>query len=235
VRLLVVQHVIWERPGLIEQIAVDQGMVVDTLLMSAHGQRLNQGSIDRYDGVVIMGGPMGALDDDDYPSLAEERKLVRIAVERGTPVLGVCLGHQLIAVALGGELRTNATEEIGVGTVDVASNSSALGRGDRQLPVLNWHRDNITAPRGSTVLATSPTCPVQAFQLGSAIGVQFHLELTTSLMDDWLREPTMIADLPHDLTPARLRADFRKAKSELTTVGDRLISSFLSDVTSRKR
>lgn len=205
-------------------------MFVDTLLVSAENSDLSTKSVTNYNGVVIMGGPMGALDDSGYPSLAQERDLIRDAVQRGTPVLGICLGHQLIAVALGGELLAGATEEIGVGAVELTIDSLHLGEANCRIPVLHWHRDNVTAPPGATVLATSPGCPVQAFRLGSAIGVQFHVELTPAVMDDWLREPTMAADLPHGLGPARLSADFDRSKNEMTAVGDRLINAFLSDV-----
>ena len=183
-RLLVIQHVPWERPGLVAEIAEERGVLVETILMTATSPAFPVSSIDKCDGVVIMGGPMGALDDEQFPSLAMERELARTAVSRGIPILGICLGHQIIAVAMGAELLAGATDEVGVGTVELFSDTPEFGNTGQQIPVLHWHRDNITTPPGSTVLAGSPGCPVQAFRLGSAIGVQFHIELTPQILRD---------------------------------------------------
>jgi len=232
----VIQHVPWEQPGLIEQLAVHQGMLIEIVLMSTAGSGLVITSAARYDGIVIMGGPMGALDDHNHPTLALERALIRQAVAAGIPVLGICLGHQLISVALGGQLLAGATEEIGIGTVGLTTDSPDLGKAKRQIPVLHWHRDNVTAPPGATVLASSPGCAVQAFRLGPTIGVQFHVELTPMILDDWLRESSMAADLPQGLSAESLRADFHRSNTEFAAVGDRLVNSFLSRVVaSRER
>ncbi|NQU37928.1 MAG: type 1 glutamine amidotransferase [Actinobacteria bacterium] len=204
--------------------------MVDTVLMSAQGDELSLNHLDSYDGVVILGGPMGALDDRKFPSLAVEREIAREAVKRRIPILGVCLGHQLLAVALGGELLAAATEEIGVGTVQLASDSPYFGDTNQQIPVVHWHRDSVTPPPGATILATTEQCPVQAFRLGSAIGVQFHVELTPQLFSDWLHRESMIVDLPAGVSPAELSSDFNRSAGELAAIGSRLINGFLSDV-----
>lgn len=183
-----------------------------------------------------MGGPMGALDDGLYPWLLQERELARNAVRDGIPILGICLGHQLIAVALGAELIAGGVEEIGIGTVSLSADSPELGAAGEQLPVLHWHRDRVTAPPSASVLASSPECPVQAFRIGSAVGVQFHVELTRSLLRTWLSEPAMVNDLPSGLTPSDLTTGFAEAERKLAAAGTSLIGKFLADVVeSRER
>lgn len=233
---MVIQHVPWEKPGLINQMAQERGIRIDTLLVSTGTKSHVPEPATPYDGIVLMGGPMGALDDGLYPWLRQERELARNAVRAGIPILGICLGHQLIAVALGAELIAGGVEEIGIGTVNLSADSQELGAAGEQLPVLHWHRDSVTAPPDASVLASSPECPVQAFRIGSAVGVQFHVELTRSLLRTWLSEPAMVNDLPSGLTPGDLTAGFAEAERKLAAAGTSLIGKFLADVVeSRER
>ncbi|TQK75577.1 GMP synthase-like glutamine amidotransferase [Rarobacter incanus] len=154
------------------------------------------------DALVVMGGPMGALDDAEFPGLASERRLIAQCCAAGVPVLGVCLGMQLVAVALGGDLRSGATREVGISAVDLTPAGvayplfAAIERPEpTRLEVLHWHGDTVSAPPGATVLATSASTPVQAFAVGNALGMQFHLEVDANQLREWLREPVMRAEL----------------------------------------
>jgi GMP synthase-like glutamine amidotransferase len=131
-------------------------------------------------GLVVMGGPMGALDDAQFPHLRAERTLLAEAVDRRSPVLAVCLGAQLLAAALGARVYTGPAPEIGLGVVEVTDagrRDPVFGPAGHFLPVLHWHGDTFDLPAGATLLASSQRYPHQAYRVGSAYGLQFHLEL----------------------------------------------------------
>lgn len=176
-------------------------------------------------GVVILGGPMGALDVEDHPGLALEARLVREAIDAAVPLLGVCLGHQIIATALGGTLHPAAAAEFGIGSVDVLTDDAAFGAPGDTHPVLHWHRDVVEAPAGATVLAGTAQTANQAFRIGSAIATQFHLEVDRPLLDDWLAAPAMAADLGADVRE-RIVADFTAAEPGMRRLGDAVFDQF---------
>lgn len=147
-----------------------------------------------FAGVVVMGGSMGAYDDTDAPWLPATRDLLRDAVAAGVPVLGVCLGGQLLAGALGGKVRPgDEGPEIGPALVakrDVAVGDPLFGPTPFTPDVLQWHWDEIvTLPEGAVLLASSPRYPNQAFRFGeTAWGLQFHIETTADLVRSWAEE-----------------------------------------------
>ena len=137
--------------------------------------------VDEVAGLVVMGGPMGAFDDAAHSFLAGERALLGACVERAVPVLGVCLGAQLLAGALGAAVRRGPHSEVGAGTVRLSPEAAAdpvLGGAPDPLPVLHWHHDTFDLPAGAVLLASSDRYPHQAFRVGRrAYGLQFHVEL----------------------------------------------------------
>lgn len=141
----------------------------------------NLPDLDAIERLVVMGGPMGADDDELHPFLARERELLARVVERGTPVLGVCLGAQLLASALGGRVYRGHGPEIGAGSVKLTAAAEAdplLGTvPGAELPVFHWHGDTFDLPDGATLLASSAAYPHQAFRHANAWGFQFHVEL----------------------------------------------------------
>jgi len=134
-----------------------------------------------FDWLVVMGGPMGADDDVKYPWLKDEKRFIRSAVATGKIVLGVCLGAQLIAGAMGGTVTKNKFREVGwfpVKLTPEAQNSPVFRRLPRELMAFHWHGDTFSIPPGARKLASSEACDNQGFELGRAIGLQFHLEST---------------------------------------------------------
>jgi GMP synthase-like glutamine amidotransferase len=130
--------------------------------------------------LVVMGGPMSVNDEDEFPWLALEKKFIRDVIESGKPVLGICLGAQLIASAMGAKVYQNPIKEIGWLPVQGVS---SIGASSFSFPpsteVFHWHGETFDLPPGATLIARSEGCENQAFQIGtSVIGLQFHLETT---------------------------------------------------------
>lgn len=187
-KILVFQHLAVEHPGVFRDFFREHGILWDAVELDS-GVPIP--SLDGYDALWVMGGPMDVWETDLYPWLIPEKAAIREAVvERRLPFLGICLGHQLLADALGGSCRKMAAPEIGVHKVILTDNAAAdpLFQG---LPatkeVLQWHAVEVAAlPPGATVLATSPACSVQAMRVGDrAWGVQYHVEITATTVTDW--------------------------------------------------
>jgi len=135
--------------------------------------------LSSFDWLVVMGGPMGVHDEKKYPWLVSERKFIRQSIATGKIVLGVCLGAQLIADAMGGKVTKNPHKEIGWHSVlmaDEAQHSPIFQALPSEFLAFQWHGDTFSIPSGARKLAYSEACQDQAFEIGRAIGLQFHLE-----------------------------------------------------------
>ena len=237
--VLVIQHAAWEGPGLVGR-ALDERSIAwrsVTVLDDAAPELPDARSLA---GLVVMGGGMGALDDTAHPGLAAERRLLAEATAAGVPVLGICLGMQLLAVALGGDLLTAHGEEIGVAPVSL----TGAGLRDAYLypltvdaspdpEVLHWHADAVTAPPGATVLASTPLTPVQAFRSGSAVGLHFHLEIDGAHLDEWLATPEMAAELAPGVADT-MRADAAVRMTSLVPRALVVFGAFADEVRTRR-
>jgi len=219
--VLVLQHAPHEGPGLIGR-ALDAPLRVRTVLDLVDPVLP---ALDEMSGVVVMGGPMDADDVRAHPGLAAERDLLAAAVDADVPVLGVCLGMQLLGLALGARLLRRHGSEVGFAPVELLADDPLLGAlGDRPT-VLHWHDDAVELPAGATLLASSATTPVQAFRAGSALGLQFHAEVDAALLDLWLGTSAMTAALdPDDV--AAIRADGAQHLPALLPAAEKLFAGF---------
>ncbi len=187
---------------------------------------------DDLAGLVVMGGPMDGDDVRGHPGLAAETRLIADAVAAGIPVLGVCLGMQLLGLALGAPLFRRAGQEVGFGPVHLVADDpvlGALGPAGSSPTVLHWHSDAVELPDGATLLASTAATPVQAFRLGSALGIQFHVELSASHLELWLSTPDMVSELSDDEVE-RLRTDGTVQLPAVAAAGTALAGRFAAQV-----
>jgi GMP synthase-like glutamine amidotransferase len=190
-RAVVIQHVAHEGPGWLAEILDEAGLTLDVRRM--YDGASIAAAVDA-DAIVVMGGPMSAYDDATVPWLASVKELLSAAVDRGTPVLGICLGAQLLAVATGGVVKPGEHgPEIGLGELtlcDAAGADPLLRSMVLDPDTVQWHWDCIDRlPDGATLLASSPAYTNQAFRVGErAWGFQFHPEVTLPLVAQWAQD-----------------------------------------------
>lgn len=186
--LLAIQHVPWEGP---HRILDACGAVHVQTVKPLAGQALPEH--EEVAGAVVMGGPMNVDEVERFPALAAEREWLAEAVRRELPLLGICLGAQLLARALGAEVGPGERPEIGFAPVAVSDpEDPVLGGLAPSTDVLHWHGDVFDLPDGAQPLASSELTEHQAFRLGNAWGVLFHPEADLALVEAWLAVPEMI-------------------------------------------
>lgn len=218
------QHVPFEGPGSIERWLAARGAQTTSTRFFA-GDRLPAPAA--LDLLVVLGGPMSVNDEREYPWLAAEKAFIRSCIDAGTAVLGICLGAQLIASAMGARVFPNATKEIGWFAVHGLSPG---GDGVFGFPpvfdAFHWHGETFDLPAGAVRLARSEACENQAFQLGrKAIGLQFHLETTPESAQQ------IVAQCRHELQRARWVQDesaILAASAEQYRALNRLMSDVLA-------
>jgi GMP synthase (glutamine-hydrolysing) len=188
--LLAIQHVPWEGP---HRILDACGALHIHTVKPLAGQPLPPH--EEVAGAVVMGGPMNADEVERFPGLAAEREWLAEAVRREQPVLGICLGAQLLARALGAEVRAGEGPEIGFAPVVVSDpEDPLLGGLAPSTDVLHWHGDVFDLPDGAQPLASSAMTEHQAFRIGNAWGVLFHPEADFALVEVWLAVSEMIEE-----------------------------------------
>lgn len=227
-RVLVLQHVPWEGPGLIGQALAARGFSLDVRTVVDQAQP-QLPALDELRAVVIMGGPMAADDTANYPGLAAEAQLVRDAIAVDLPVLGVCLGHQIIAVALGAQLEPGVAPEFGMCAIEVTQADPLIDPLRSAARVLQWHSDYAHLPEGATLLARSEVCPNQAFRFGSAVGMQFHVELDSAELANWLETPGVREELPDEVATT-IEADLADDLPSLAPAASQCLQAFAASL-----
>ena len=200
--VLVLQHIACEPPGVYEDVLVERGTTVHRVELDA-GERLPDWR--EFAAIVAMGGPMSVNDEEELPWLRAEKDFIAEAVRAGKPFFGACLGVQLLAVSLGGEVAPGPAPEVGLLPVfltEAAAEDPIFADLPPELTTLQWHGDTFSLPEGAVLLASSAAYRNQAFRWGrSAYGVQFHLELTREMAEEWADVPAYAEALARVLGP----------------------------------
>ena len=183
-------------------------------------------------GLVVLGGSMNADEVEKHPFLVQEVAWIRQAVDAGLPVLGICLGCQLLAKALGAQVRANACKEIGWyewQPLPAAADDQLLGAVQSGEIVFHWHGDTFDLPTGAVQLVRGATCEQQAFRYGrQAWGLQCHLEVTPEIIDQWITGPggcRELAELPH-IDPAAIQAEIPRRLPKMHALGEKVFGAF---------
>jgi GMP synthase-like glutamine amidotransferase len=203
-KALVFQHMDDEPPGLFGEFLRERGAELDVVMLH-RGEEIP--SLAPYDFLLVMGGAMDVWETEAHPWLIDEKRAIREwAINRNRPFLGICLGLQLLAEALGGKISVASKAEVGIGEVRLSSH----GRRHRltsglkpTLKVMQWHHAEVQEmPEGAEVLATSPSTLVQIMSVAdNLLGTQFHAELTPALIERWAHIPQYIEWLNDALGP----------------------------------
>ena len=215
-RILVLQHIAIEHPGIFRDFLAEDGIAWDAVELDAEE---TIPALDNYDALWVMGGPMDVSQEEQHPWLRAEKRAIRTAVlERDMPYLGFCLGHQLLADALGGKVGAMPKPEVGVLDVELTESGTRdpLFAGlPHRFRALQWHGAEVaTPPSGAIVLAQSPACGIQAMRVGErAYGVQYHVEITAATVPEWGAVPEYRCALDQTLGPDAL-ADLEEVATE---------------------
>jgi GMP synthase-like glutamine amidotransferase len=231
-KAIVLQHTPTEGPERLGAIALEQGWTLD--VRHVYRGEPVPGDLGSGEILVVMGGPMGVADAGDprFPFLAPELALLEKLVARERPVLGVCLGSQLLARAAGARVYPASRREVGwapVRFIGVERERSLLGL-RAQETLLHWHGDTFDLPPGAVHLAATEICPRQAFHIKDRLfGLQFHCELPADTIATWVREDAeYVAGANGSHGGEQILADTRRHIAEATRVGDRLLGNILA-------
>ncbi|WP_255955166.1 type 1 glutamine amidotransferase [Streptomyces odontomachi] len=233
-RIAVLQHASWEKPGSFARLLTERGATLFPV-------RVDEGEqpppVSDVDGILAMGGPMSV--NDPLPWLPAEMDYIRTAVDSGIPYFGVCLGAQLLAAALGAEVKP-AAAHYGMHTADLQRGSfddPLFGGLPRALPVFQWHGENFACPTGGTSLAGSPGCPHEAIRVGTtAYGLQFHLEVDPDLLAAWLEVPACTTELMERCgpgSPQQITDELREAAVRMGRYARRILNGWVNLVAAR--
>lgn len=222
-KVRVFQHAPFEDLGSIRCWLNERGAEVSYTRFFAGDSAPALGDVDM---LIAMGGPMSVNDEADWPWLKEEKLAVREAIARDIPVLGVCLGAQLIAGALGARVYPNAVKEIGWFPIQALPHPGSSFSFPSECTVFHWHGETFDLPEGATRLARSQACELQAFQLKrNVVGLQFHPEMTPE------SALAMVENCRSELVPGKYvqsEAELRAVPPERYATGNELMNEILA-------
>lgn len=231
-RLLVFQHVAAEPLGTLDPLIRRRGHRIRFVNFERNPDA--QPDVERYKGLVVLGGPMNVEDQARRPHLRTELAAIERMLELGRPVLGICLGAQLLAHALGATVKRQRTPEIGwhpVRTTEAGRADPVLSPLGDAAPVFQWHGCHFEVPATAVHLARSDACEQQAFRYGAnAYGFQFHLEMNPPLIERWLATPAYrreLEQLAGSQDEARIRTDTRRHIAGMQARADAVFNNFL--------
>ena len=226
---IAIRHVPFEDLGTLGRVTAAAGYQVRYI--DAALDEIDSPDSETADLVIVLGGPIGAYEQDRYPFLTNELRLLDKRLKVGAPILGICLGAQLLARALAGRVYAGPAKEIGWGPIRLtdAGKASPLRHLDG-VSVLHWHGDTFDLPDGADLLASTAGYPNQAFRIGSSVlGLQFHAEVAAGCFEQWLIGHA--AELSAaGIDPRGLRSDAAKYGSAVEAAGAEFFGEWLRDL-----
>ena len=239
-RLLVFQHVPHEILGTLDPLLRNAGFRIRYVNFGR--QPDVHPNLSRYHGLVVLGGPMNCDQTSHYPHLNTEVEAIKSAIGRGMPVLGICLGAQLIARALGARVVKNPVKEIGwydLSPTEAGKEDPLFAKLDAVQRIFQWHGDTFDIPHGAVHLATSPDCRNQAFRYGENVyGLQFHLEVDEAMIKRWLHTPINAREIEGLDDPGRadrIRAETREYIDHAVALSNEMFGEFIHLFHPRRR
>ncbi len=222
----IISHVAHEGPGYLAEFLARK-RIAHELICIEDGAELPD-TLEGTSGIVFMGGPMSV--NDPLPWIARETALIRRAVDADVPVLGHCLGGQLMAKALGAKVRRNPVSEIGWLPVEVVPSALArswVGELPDSFPVYHWHGETFELPEGVTHLLRSQGCPNQAFVRGKHLALQCHVEMTPQMIRDWIGRGGELRPSPTVQSGPEMLRDVERRIAALRRVADVLYERWI--------
>jgi len=239
-RMLVFQHVPHEILGTLDPLLRAAGFRIRYVNFSRQSEA--RPDVGRYHGLVVLGGPMNCDEHARHPHLGVEMEAIRTAIDRGLPVLGICLGAQLIARALGAKVTRNGEKEIGwydVTPTPAGAKDPLFSRFAGTEKIFQWHGDTFAIPQGAVHLASSPGCAAQAFRYGENVyALQFHLEVDQPLIARWLHTPVMAREiecLGQRFDAGHIEADTHRYIGRSLALGDAVFREYIRAFHTRRR
>ena len=225
--LLAIRHVPFEDLGSFEQPLAEAGYIIRYL--AAPTADFGAFEQEPPDLLVVLGGPISVNDGKDYPFVAAELKFIEARLKSGAPTLGICLGSQFMAKALGAEIRRGKGMEIGWKSLTLTEAGKRSPLKHLTGPVLHWHGDVFDLPAGAESLASTDLTPNQGYTWGKSLAVQFHPEVTARGLEQWYVGNTgELKD--HGLTPGALRRDAATHAATLEKQGRDFLSDWLKSI-----
>lgn len=225
---LTFRHVHFEDVGTLGPLLGEHGYRVEYL--DPGTEAIDVERVDDADLLIVLGGPIGVHDTDSHPFLHAEKEAVARRADLGRPMLGICLGAQLIAEALGAEVRPTGAVEIGYAPLELTTLGLASPlRSLQGVPVLHWHGDAFTIPDGADHLARTPGFPNQAFRTETTLALQFHLEADHRTIGRWLIGHAHELQ-HHGIDPRVIRAQARLHGPRLESASRAAVGAWLDEI-----
>src|SRR3990170_1938316 len=230
-KVLVLRHVLHEHLGTLAEALIANNITYE--YVNFYENENPDVSLNDISGLIILGGPMNVYETDQYLFLEMEDRLIKQAIERDVPILGICLGAQLIAKALGAKVIKNKEKEIGwypLKITEEGSKDRLFKHFNSEETVFQWHGDTFEIPEGGVHLAESSLCTNQAFRYGHNVyGLQFHIEVTPEMILEWLNVPKNqkeIMSLEGNIHPEAIKAEITKFIGRLNLLAENVFQEF---------
>lgn len=239
-KILICQHVGYEILGTLNPLFKEAGFRLRYVNFGRFPDQRPE--VDGYDGLVLLGGPMNVDQEDRFPHLSHEMRMIEAAMQRALPVLGICLGSQLIARTLGAQVGRNQIREIGwhpVTLTESGRKDPVMAHFKDEESLFHWHGDTFELPKDAVHLASSRDCRHQAFRYGDRVyGFQFHLEVDEPMIERWLVVPQHqgeLEEIRHRTCPDRIRDETPGRIDRLKELSEKTFGEFIKLFGERKK